>query len=363
MGEYNMRPLESDYVYEVKYSKHRLHILLILTLLCFFFWQQATNGISDKIFYESILLSVLTVISVFHYMLILRYPSKAKAPRKLFLLFTDLLVLTFSIAIFKHYGLFLFPLYIIIIMQNGLYFGIQYFYEGLFSASALWVTLLFYSEYWQEHSDIVATFAITTFLIPLFYLNHIIEAHRENDTLSEELSIVAKDAYHDSLTGLPNRKTYTEELKKAFKEKDFFTLLFIDLNKFKVINDTYGHHAGDEILREVAERLKAQIDENDLLARLGGDEFAIISKRKKVFLPKFIKRIEENVIGYHVVNNIKIRIELSIGVSMYPDDSRSSTMLVKYADIAMYAAKKKKRKNEHHVFYKDIAYGEAVFDI
>jgi diguanylate cyclase (GGDEF)-like protein len=237
-------------------------------------------------------------------------------------------------------------------MQNGLYFGIHYFYAGLVSASALWIALLLHSAYWLEHSDIVATFAITTFLIPLFYLNYIIKAHRANDALSEELSIVAEDAYHDALTGLANRKTYAEELKSAFKEKEFFALLFIDLNKFKNINDTYGHHIGDEVLIEVARRLEAQMEEDDFLARLGGDEFAIISRKKKVFLAKFVQKIEKNVIGEHKIDNIKVYIKLSIGISMYPDDAKSSTMLAKYADIAMYAAKK--RKNCHHVFYKDL---------
>jgi len=151
---------------------------------------------------------------------------------------------------------------------------------------------------------------------------------------------------------LANRKTYEQELKSAFKAKEFFALLFIDLNKFKNINDTYGHHIGDEVLIEVAKRLKSQMDEEDFLARLGGDEFAIISRKKKVFLPKFVKKLEKNVIGDHQIDDIKVSIELSIGISMYPDDAKSSIMLAKYADIAMYAAKK--RKNCYHVFYEEL---------
>ena len=349
----SMQSNDLNYIKEIKYNKHRLQILLIITFFGFLFWKQASDDISDKILYESILLATLTLISFVHYIFVLKLPNLLSKSRKLFLLFLDVFSLTFSIALFKHYGLFLFPLYIIIIMQNGLYFGIRSFYAGLATTSILWISLLFYSEYWFEHSDIVATFAITTFLVPLFYLNYIIQAHKKNDALSEELSSVAEDAYHDSLTGLANRKTYTEELKRAFKEKKFFALLFIDLNKFKSINDTYGHHSGDEVLQEVARRLNSQIDEEDFLARLGGDEFVIISRKKKVFLPKFIEKIEQNVIGYHEIDeNIKVHIKLSIGISMYPDDAKSSTMLAKYADIAMYAAKKK--EDSHHVFYADM---------
>jgi predicted signal transduction protein with EAL and GGDEF domain len=103
-------------------------------------------------------------------------------------------------------------------MQNGLYFGIRYFYTGLIFASLFWILLLLYSPYWQAHSDIVATFAFTTFLIPLFYLNYIIEAYQEKDALSKELSVVAKDAYHDSLTGLSNRNMFRRDLERLIKE-------------------------------------------------------------------------------------------------------------------------------------------------
>jgi len=338
---------------ELKYDKGRLHLLTIVTVLSFILYLFNNGHLSTTLLHESTLLAGLTVLSLIHYFVVLHYPAMLKRTRRVFLLFLDLALLTYSITIFEHYGLFLFPLYIILIMQNGLYFGIPYFYSGLITASGFWIAMLYYSQYWQHYSDIVATFAATTFLVPLFYLNYIISAHREKDALSKKLSTVAEDAYHDSLTSLANRKTYTEELKRAFKEKKFFALLFIDLNKFKNINDTYGHHIGDEVLIEVARRLEAQMDEEDFLARLGGDEFAIISKKKKVFLPKFIQRIEEHVIGAHQIEKITVRIELSIGISMYPDDARSSTILEKYADTAMYAAKKK--RESHHVFYGDTA--------
>jgi len=161
-----MQSYTLNYVNEVKYNKHRLQILLIITFLGFLFWKQVSNDISDKILYESVLLSALTVISLIYYVFIQKFPSALETGRKVFLLFIDMLSLTFSIALFKHYGLFLFPFYIIIIMQNGLYFGIRYFYAGFVATLALWIALLLYSAYWLEHSDIVAAFALTTFLIP-----------------------------------------------------------------------------------------------------------------------------------------------------------------------------------------------------
>jgi len=81
------------------------------------------------------------------------------------------------------------------------------------------------------------------------------------------------------LTGVANRKQYKDTMMDLIHEKEPFALLFIDLNKFKAINDTHGHHVGDEVLKEVARRLSENIDDDDFLARLGGDEFVIITKR------------------------------------------------------------------------------------
>ncbi|MBA1420790.1 MAG: diguanylate cyclase [Epsilonproteobacteria bacterium] len=109
----------------------------------------------------------------------------------------------------------------------------------------------------------------------------------------------------------------------------------------------------------MARRLSEGIVEDDMLARLGGDEFVIITRRKKAFLPKFLSRLEEITIGNHTVGNKDILIELSIGVSLFPDDSKSETFLRKYADEAMYCAKK--RNDTYHVFYEEIKSSEDSF--
>ena len=135
------------------------------------------------------------------------------------------------------------------------------------------------------------------------------------------------------------------------KERTPFALFFIDLNKFKVVNDTYGHDVGDKVLQEAASRLTHAIGNDDFIARLGGDEFVIITKRKKVFLKKFVESIETNVIGKHVINGITVPISLSIGISIFPDDSPDEMMLSKHADEAMYMAKKK--EDTYYQFYSD----------
>ncbi len=340
------------YQEEKAYTANRMVVVFILTSFGILFSNQVSKEMASQMFLISFSLVGLASVSVLHYFFILRYPNVIVSLRKNILIFLDLVVLTFCIAVLESYGLFLFPLYVMIVMWSGLNFGIEYFYTSIVSAIVSWFFLLIYSEYWMIHNDILATFAITTFMIPLFYLKYIISVHDENNELNEILITTEQHANYDMLTGIPNRKMYRQEMKNTLKEKESFALLFIDLNKFKDINDNHGHHIGDNVLIEVAERLKKTIGEEDFLARLGGDEFVIISKRKKVFLENFLKKLEGNVIGKHVADGILVSIELSIGVSIYPDDSTDEVMLGIYADEAMYIVKKK--ENIYHMFYGDI---------
>ncbi len=350
----------SYYQEEKKYATVRLTIVFMLTFFSFIPFPQINSEMFPQIFLVKVLLGGLLLVSMTHYLLIVRKPDLFVVYRKILLILLDLMVLTFLIAVFEKNGLFLLPIYIVIVMQNGLSFGITYFYASIMFASISWILLLVYSEYWQEHHDIIATFAMTTFLIPLFYLKFITRVHEQNDALSEILTTTEHDANHDALTGLANRKMYKEVMHITLKRKEFFTLLFIDLNKFKGINDTFGHDIGDEVLKEVSRRLLQNMSNEDFLARLGGDEFVIISRRKKVFLEKFLKKLEDTVIGKYTVEGVIVPIELSIGISLYPDDTKSLSpndgsieiMLGKYADDAMYAAKRK--PNAYHVFYRDI---------
>jgi len=336
------------YQEEKKYVTNKLTILFIITFFSF----AISTEIFSQILFIRLVLGGLVLVTMFHYMLVIRYPDMFVVYRKNLLILLDLTVLTFLIMMLENYGLFFLPFYIIIVMQSSLSFGIQYFYASIFSAVISWILLLIYSDYWRVHYDIIATFAMTTLLIPFFYLKFITRVHEQNIKLSEMLSETKHDANHDPLTGIANRKVYKEVMHIRLKEKEFFALLFIDLDKFKAINDTYGHHIGDGVLREVAKRLIKSIDSNDFLARLGGDEFVIISKRKKVFLAKFLENLEKNVIGKHTVHGVEVYIDMSIGISLYPDDGIDEASLAKYADDAMYIAKKK--PNVHHMFYTDI---------
>ena len=347
MSQYNLY-----YLAEKRHARNRVVFLIIITVLSFLFFSRTGATVIPSMILACFVLSSLTVVSFIHYAFINRYPERYVSFRKQFIIFIDLVTLAFLIAILQKYGIFLFPLYIWIVMWSASSYGIDYFPSSIISSAISWTLLLIYSPYWKAHFDIVLAFALTTLFIPLYYLRVISRISEENVQLSESLSSTTLDANYDLLTGLANRKMYHEAIYTSLKKREFFALLFIDLNKFKSINDTYGHHIGDSVLQEVAQRLKSCMGEEDFLARLGGDEFVVISKRKKVFLAKFIETIERTVMGIHKINHFRIPIELSIGISLYPDDSKEELRLGRYADNAMYAAKKAVGK--YHIYYHEM---------
>ncbi|MBB3046313.1 diguanylate cyclase (GGDEF)-like protein [Litorivivens lipolytica] len=153
-------------------------------------------------------------------------------------------------------------------------------------------------------------------------------------------------AHTDALTGLPNRVLYDNQLQTALEQNKrsqdgYFALLYFDLNKFKPINDTYGHAAGDLLLREFAVRLKKSLRETDLPARLGGDEFAAIVRDfgTRSDLVLLIERIQAAMKKPVVLGRISLSIEVSIGVSRYPHNGDTPQQLIQAADDAMYQAK------------------------
>lgn len=152
-------------------------------------------------------------------------------------------------------------------------------------------------------------------------------------------------ANYDSLTKLPNRRLFMDRLSQAMlrcqRDAACFALLFIDLDRFKVINDTLGHSIGDRVLEKVAERLRAAVREEDTVARLGGDEFIVILEG--IGAPADSLRVAEAIIAAFAppfdIEDRVLYLGVSIGISTYPDDGEDAESLVKRADIAMFHAK------------------------
>ena len=156
-------------------------------------------------------------------------------------------------------------------------------------------------------------------------------------------------ATHDSLTGLPNRVMFGQRLDHAINQAKRhgrrLAVLFIDLDRFKVINDTLGHEFGDTLLRDVAQRLLHNLRASDTVARLGGDEFVVLLE--EVSAPMSVGGVAQKLIGAlaqgFALAGKEYHVSASIGVSTYPDDAASAAELLKNADIAMYRAKEQGR--------------------
>jgi diguanylate cyclase (GGDEF)-like protein len=152
-------------------------------------------------------------------------------------------------------------------------------------------------------------------------------------------------AHHDTLTGLPNRFTFEEKLRSLQEFNQAFcaqiSLLFVDLDGFKNVNDTLGHGVGDELLKEVAGRLVRVVGANDFCARLGGDEFAIvhISDDAAKTAPPLAENIIAAISGGHVIGSNHVFVGASIGVATLAGGEKDTDSLLKRADIAMYRAK------------------------
>ncbi|MEI8169678.1 MAG: EAL domain-containing protein [Rhodoferax sp.] len=167
--------------------------------------------------------------------------------------------------------------------------------------------------------------------------------------------LIAYQAYHDILTDLPNRILFKDRLGlavlQAKRNATGLALMFVDLDRFKLVNDTLGHGMGDELLQQTATRLKACLRRGDTLARLGGDEFTIV-------LPEMSDRQDAALIAEKFLTSLRLPFELagqsvhisaSIGIAIYPDDGESIDDLIRNSDIAMYHTKAE-GKNGHSFF-------------
>ncbi len=152
-------------------------------------------------------------------------------------------------------------------------------------------------------------------------------------------------ALHDMLTGLPNRALLSEHMRKTIDDSNanstVSALLLLDLDRFKIINDTRGHQAGDAMLRQVAERIGTLLGPDDFAARIGGDEFAIILHNVDDIeeIKKQCQRLRSHIGRPFIIDGIEQLIGVSIGIALIPEDSQSADELLRLADLAMYEAK------------------------
>tara|TARA_R110000744_G_scaffold165042_3_gene282138 strand:- start:435 stop:1304 length:870 start_codon:yes stop_codon:yes gene_type:complete len=193
---------------------------------------------------------------------------------------------------------------------------------------------------------------IESMCVPIFDSNHklvgALGVNRDISIRINETKRLEYLAHYDQLTKIPNRYLLFDRIEHliAQSERDgrTFALLFIDLDRFKVINDTKGHAFGDQVLIEVSLRLKQSIRNSDTVARVGGDEFVVLLENMvdKINIATFLETIMNTMSKPFVIKDEKFAVSCSIGVAIYPDQGSTIDTLIAVADKAMYKSKHNK---------------------
>lgn len=176
--------------------------------------------------------------------------------------------------------------------------------------------------------------------------------------VSSRTAELYRRANYDSLTHLPNRAHFHDILENliqgSVQKESVFSLLFLDLDGFKTVNDGQGHHIGDELLRHVSGRLVSSVRENDVVSRLGGDEFIILlaETENRAEVEDICQRIINEVSRPYWFDGQEVRTSTSIGISMFPQDSKLASELIETADEALYVSKSKGKQTFR--FYSDV---------
>lgn len=169
---------------------------------------------------------------------------------------------------------------------------------------------------------------------------------REQSLIIEQKA--AYDATHDSLTGLPNRVLFIDRLQQATnisrREGSQLGVLILDLDDFKEVNDTLGHHNGDRLLKQIAARLSAVLRDSDTIARIGGDEFGAIlpNLKGKESANKIAQKMLKTLLNPFTIGDLALEVQISIGASIFPDHGNDADTLIQKSDVAMYVAKQGK---------------------
>lgn len=181
-----------------------------------------------------------------------------------------------------------------------------------------------------------------------------------NQWLQEERQRFAFKASHDALTDLPNREEFYARLDTALLEANqkrlLMALVYIDLDGFKPINDTYGHYAGDKVLKITSQRIREVIRHTDVAARMGGDEFALILNgvQKRSDIDLALNKLLHTLAIPIDIDNREVQVRASAGIALFPQDSRDPVSLCRLADSAMYQAKTEKNTFRYHAPFRAV---------
>jgi diguanylate cyclase (GGDEF)-like protein len=187
------------------------------------------------------------------------------------------------------------------------------------------------------------------------------ELKAQVDEIDSQKNYINFLAEHDPLTNLPNRRMFNEKLAQSIENGKRGTVLLLDLDNFKAMNDTLGHLFGDKVLKHLSQKLEAMAGSDLFISRFGGDEFMLLYEMNEnnEDIMDLIKRLFAAINEKFQIDQIEVKIEFSIGVSMFPKDSMDMNELIKYADMALYDVKGSSKNG--YSFYNNVMAEQLIF--
>jgi diguanylate cyclase (GGDEF)-like protein len=341
-----------------EYRQARARVVLsgLALVVCLLAWLQATPETAATTLVTSSLLAAYLLLSVVWTVVVGRSRGGVAA-RRFAAIGADLAMTTFGAYMLGQFGAVFYPLYLWIVVGNGVRFGPRYLYTALGVAVTAFAALLFWSPYWRQQLPIGVGLMIGLCVLPLFYANLIEGMHAANRELMLEKQELLRTreqlhelAMRDSLTGLWNRRTVLEqltlELERTRRQAQPLAILLADLDHFKTVNDVYGHQAGDAVLLEVASRLLAELRPYDVVGRYGGEELLLVlpGVDRDAALECASRLRAAVALPIRLPDHSQISVTCSFGLLAVSGAERATIAdLIRKADDALYAAKRRGR--------------------
>ncbi|MEA3276628.1 MAG: EAL domain-containing protein [Pseudomonadota bacterium] len=318
-------------------------VAISATMCCvLFFSLDVTSSTRDAI---SVFLAFLySLLSVGYYFFLVVHKENFRW-RRYIAIIADLGVVSYAFFRFGVNGIAFYPLYLWIMIGNGLRFGVRYLGIASLVGIVGFSAAAGIGGVTEQHSSVILGLLIGLVVIPKFFLVMIKRIADANGVLKRHIEDAQYRATHDELTGLPNRTVLNDRLQHALenaeREETLLAVVFLDLDGFKAINDNFGHESGDQLLREVASCLERSVRSCDTVSRLGGDEFIVLLENASdtAGILSIVDRINSCSGSYYSIGEYQTYISWSCGVAIYPKDGEDVQTLVKNADTAMYRAK------------------------
>lgn len=331
-----------------------VRIVIATIILLYLFFIHTSGKLTAEQQHALFVILYFDLASIGLFVLIVVRPD-ASPIRRLVAMVFDFGTASYMMFILGDKALPFFAVYLWVTIGNGVRYGVHYLHAAMAISIISFAIVFGISPYWREHWGFSTGLLVGLVALPLYFsilLKQLGKQHTELKKLYEQM---ARHATHDSLTNLPNRKHFYDQLAEtiifARQEGRSFTVLYLDLDGFKTINDDLGHVAGDQLIERTARRIEKCVRKADMLARVGGDEFVVILRDiAPADAAKVAGKIIESLAEPFVIGGRTLNVTTSIGIATYPQDGADVNTLIHSADSAMYEAKRN-GKNGYRIYH------------